>query len=180
MNLANRFPALKKQVNLPALRKQVNPFVTVGSVMNTGVVTLTPEDSFEKSMEIMARNGVRHLVITDDKNNVKGVLADRHLLRSLRVVSDWHVLKVREAMTPNPTCVGPQTLLSDAVETMISQRINCLPVVDGAGTLCGLITSVDVMKSFQNMLESMQAGAEQESSSGRTRSATSNAFWSRA
>ena len=72
MNLAKVFSAPKKQVN---------PFLTVGSVMNTGVVTVTPEDSFEKSMEIMARGGVRHLVITDDKNNVKGVLADRHLLR---------------------------------------------------------------------------------------------------
>lgn len=136
---------------------RVNPFVTVAAVMNTGVVTLSPEDSFEKSMEIMARDGVRHLVITDDEQSVKGVLSDRHLLRSLRTLSEWRLLKVHEVMTANPICVHPETLLSDALLTMISKKINCVPVADRAGKFCGLVTSTDVMKSFQNMLESMQA-----------------------
>jgi CBS domain-containing protein len=137
--------------------KQVNPFDTVASVMNTGVVTLSPEDSFEKSMEIMARGGFRHLVITDDKDNVKGVLSDRDLLQSLRRISEWRVLKVHQVMTANPTCVDAETLLSNAVLTMLTKQINCLPVLNRAGKLCGLVTSRDIMKSYQNMLESMQA-----------------------
>jgi predicted transcriptional regulator len=55
-----------------------------------------------------------------------------------------------------PITVTQETLLSTAVATMIAKKINCLPVVDDTGTLCGIVTSTDVMKFSQNLLESME------------------------
>jgi len=55
-----------------------------------------------------------------------------------------------------PITVTQETLLSTAVATMIAKKINCLPVVDDTGTLCGIVTSTDVMKFSQNLFESME------------------------
>jgi CBS domain-containing protein len=142
---------------LGSSKKQVNPLATVTSTMTTGVVALSPADSFAKSVDIMAKGGFRHLVITDEKYRVIGVLSDRDILRSRGRISEWGLLKVQQVMTINPLCVAPQTLLPEDVSMMISKRINCLPVVDDEGKLLGLVTSTDLLRSFQNILETMQA-----------------------
>jgi CBS-domain-containing membrane protein len=43
--------------------------------------------------------------------------------------------------------VTPDTKLSHAMEKMLSKRINCLPVVDDANNLCGIITSTDFLEN---------------------------------
>jgi CBS domain-containing protein len=40
--------------------------------------------------------------------------------------------------------VTPDTKLSVAVGTMLSKRINCLPVVDNDNKLHGIVTSTDL------------------------------------
>jgi CBS-domain-containing membrane protein len=46
------------------------------------------------------------------------------------------------------------------VSKIISKKINCLPVVEDDGTVCGIVTSTDLLKSYQQVLEMVhkQAG----------------------
>jgi predicted transcriptional regulator len=39
---------------------------------------------------------------------------------------------------------------------MLSKRINCLPVVDDSGNICGIITSTDLLKSYRAIQESVE------------------------
>jgi CBS-domain-containing membrane protein len=36
---------------------------------------------------------------------------------------------------------------------MLAKRINCLPVIDDEGSVCGIVTSTDLLKSYQQVLE---------------------------
>lgn len=55
-----------------------------------------------------------------------------------------------------PITVTQETLLSTSGCDDDRKKINCLSVVDDTGTLCGIVTSTDVMKFSQNLLESME------------------------
>ena len=63
-------------------------------------------------------------------------------------------------MTRNPITVKRHTSILDAVSKIISKKINCLPVVEDNGTVCGIVTSTDLLKSYQQVLEMVhkQAG----------------------
>jgi CBS-domain-containing membrane protein len=42
---------------------------------------------------------------------------------------------------------------------MVAKRINCLPVIDDDGRVCGIVTSTDLLKSYQQLLELVQKQA---------------------
>jgi acetoin utilization protein AcuB len=56
-------------------------------------------------------------------------------------------------MTRNPITVKRSTKIIDAVSKLIAKRINCLPVIEEDGTICGIVTSTDLLKSYQQLLE---------------------------
>jgi len=60
---------------------------------------------------------------------------------------------LEQIMTRNPITVKRDTPIIDAVSKLISRRINCLPVVENDGTVCGIVTSTDLLKSYQQILE---------------------------
>jgi len=43
---------------------------------------------------------------------------------------------------------------------MLSKRINCLPVVDEANNLCGIITSTDFLKTLRSVQEASKKEAK--------------------
>jgi len=64
---------------------------------------------------------------------------------------------VKQVMSTNLITVKADTLISDAVTLMLSNRINCLPVIDSAGSLSGIITSTDLLESYRDLLKELAA-----------------------
>ncbi len=52
-------------------------------------------------------------------------------------------MKARELMTQPVVTVRRDTCLADVARTMVDHRAGCVPVVDGKGKLCGIITQSD-------------------------------------
>jgi len=40
---------------------------------------------------------------------------------------------------------------------MVRKKINCLPVVDNANIVCGIVTSTDILTCYQQTLESLES-----------------------
>ena len=129
----------------------------VVDVMTKAVVTLSPDDNFAEAVELMARRDFRHLVVADDEQKLLGVVSDRDILRVTGRAGDWQAKQIRHVMTADPISVTPETLLSSAASTMVRRKINCLPVVDHAGVVCGIVTSTDILTCYQNTLESIES-----------------------
>ena len=54
-------------------------------------------------------------------------------------------MKVRELMTPNPTCAEPDTTVEEIATLMKEEDIGCVPVIDEDGQVTGVVTDRDIV-----------------------------------
>ena len=124
----------------------------VGEVMTQSVMALQLSDTFGDAVSLMASQHVRHSVVVDPQGKIKGVISDRDVLRALARTPDWKTKPVSDIMTHEPFVVHPRSSVTDALAQLIDKRINCLPVVDDDGKVCGILTSTDLLKSYHKVL----------------------------
>lgn len=131
----------------------------IDEVMTCAVVTLSPEQSFQEALSLIARHRFRHLLVVDTESRLAGVISDRDLLRFMIREPHWDSTPVAEVMRAHPVTVRPETPLSTAIAEMLTRQINCLPVVDGEGRVCGILTSTDLLRTFQQVQERIERTA---------------------
>lgn len=125
----------------------------VDEVMTQSVMALQLSDTFGDAVSLMASQHVRHSIVVDEQGKIKGVISDRDVLRALARTPDWKSKPVNQIMTHEPFVVNPHTSVADALTQLLEKRINCLPVVNEEGKVCGILTSTDLLKSYQQVLE---------------------------
>ena len=54
---------------------------------------------------------------------------------------------IRNYMTPDPESVRPDTPVEEIADLLLKHRINGVPVVDGGGSLLGIVTAADLVYS---------------------------------
>jgi CBS domain-containing protein len=124
----------------------------VDEVMTQTVMSLQLSATFGDAVSLMASQHVRHSIVVDEEGKIKGVISDRDVLRALARTPDWKSKPVSDIMTHDPFVVHPATSVVDALGQLIDKRINCLPVVDDSGKVCGILTSTDLLKSYHKIL----------------------------
>lgn len=153
-----------KQVTNPKsaedLARTINDSMIVGAsevadVMTSKVVTLSPHNTFSEAANLMNDRYFRHCVIVDAHGQIVGVISDRDILRALARNPNARSKSLDQIMTRNPVTVRRNTPIAEAVSKIVSKRINCLPVVEENGGVCGIVTSTDLLKSYQQLLEMM-------------------------
>jgi acetoin utilization protein AcuB len=125
----------------------------VADVMTAKVVTLSVHHSFSDAANLMNDRYFRHCVVVDSHSKIVGVISDRDILGALARNPNSRSKSLDQIMTSNPITVKRNTPIIDAVSKIVSKRINCLPVVEDDGTVCGIVTSTDLLKSYQQLLE---------------------------
>lgn len=125
----------------------------VADVMIAKVVTLSAHQGFDEAVRLMNDRHFRHCVVVDNHGKLCGVISDRDILRSMARYSNSRSKSLDQIMTRNPVTVKRNTSILDAVSKIVSKKINCLPVVEDDGSVCGIVTSTDLLKSYQRLLE---------------------------
>lgn len=133
-----------------------NPPTCVAEVMTRDVVVLSPQQSFQEAITLIARHRFRHLLVTDAKGHLAGVISDRDLLRFMIRDPQWESATVTDVMKSDLVTTTPAASLSTAIGEMLSRRINCLPVVEADGRLVGILTSTDLLRAFQQIQEQIE------------------------
>jgi CBS domain-containing protein len=123
----------------------------VHELMTPEVITLRPDERFKEAVELFAKHPFRHLVIAQADGRIAGVISDRDVLRA-GVGYDLETTLVSDVMTVEPLTVQPDTPLSEAVSIALDYRVNCFPVVDPSGRICGILTTTDLMHALQKLL----------------------------
>jgi CBS domain-containing protein len=124
----------------------------VDDLMTQAVMSLQQSATFGDAVSLLASQHFRHSVIVDEQGKIKGVISDRDLLRALARTPDWKTKPITDIMTHDPFVVHPCTSVAEALAQLIEKRINCLPVVDDDGKVCGILTSTDFLKSYHRIL----------------------------
>lgn len=141
-------------MTLPGASSIIAP-TEVADVMSGKVVTLSPHHSFSEAANLMNDRHFRHCVVVDAHGYIVGVISDRDILRALARNPNARSKSVEQIMTHNPVTVRRNTAIADVLGKILSKRINCLPVVEEDGSVCGIVTSTDLLKSYQQLLAMM-------------------------
>ncbi len=124
----------------------------VGSVMTKDPQSIGPNEPLEAAREMIKKLRVRHLPVNWGGKPV-GVLSDRDVALLADLCSmNFKNTNVKEVMTPDPYCVGPETHLKDVVEEMADRKIGSALVVDETGKLVGIFTYTDALRTLAKCL----------------------------
>ena len=125
---------------------------TVADVMTPEVTTLALDRTILDAVQLFGESGFRHVLVVDGAGRLEGVVSDRDALRALARGHDAGATKVASIMAREPVVTGSDTPLADAIDLVVFHRIHCLPVVDAAGTLRGIVTTTDLLGAFRTLL----------------------------
>jgi len=110
------------------------------------VVSLGPHANVWESACVMTRANCGSVLIVDTPGHLLGILTERDLMtRVLAKALGPTTTLVSEVMTPNPYCVAPGMLVSDAVLVMIERGFRHLPVISSAGKILGVFSVRDAL-----------------------------------
>jgi len=120
----------------------------------TGVVTIRPDETVTRLLEMLAEHSVGALVVSEDGKTVAGIVSERDVVRHLHS-SGADILSgpVSAIMTSAVTTCEPKDEVESLAQTMTDQRIRHVPVTTG-GELYAIVSIGDVVKHRINMLQS--------------------------
>ncbi len=117
-------------------------------VMSRQVTYIPPETTLREAWELMAKRRFRHLPVVQ-AGKLVGVISDRRLAREMinRLYTGDKKLSVTvgEIMVTPVLTATPLTPAADIAQTMILQRIGCMPVLD-EDALAGILTRSDLLR----------------------------------
>jgi acetoin utilization protein AcuB len=111
-------------------------------IMSREVETIAPDLPAEVAWEVMARAGIRHLVVMEDGQLV-GILSERDLGGQKGTSARRNRLVV-ELMTPHAVTAGPRATVREAANLLRGHVIGCLPIIDD-GQVVGIVTTTDLL-----------------------------------
>ena len=128
---------------------------TVGQFMSTDLFTVSPDDLVDLAASVMDWRHIRHVPVEDAEGRLVGLVTHRGLLRMISDGSrstEANPITVRDVMVENPLIVTPTTSSLEAIEIMRTNRVGCLPVVEG-NHLVGIVTSYDFLEASARLFE---------------------------
>jgi CBS domain-containing protein len=131
--------------------------VKIQDVMQSSVLTATPENLVIAVVQQMRERRVRHVPVTEGKQLV-GILTDRDI-RQAAASDEQHMaqydliyllqkMAVKRIMTADVHTVSGDASLAEAGQLMLHHKVGCLPVVRDADILEGIITVTDMLRAY--------------------------------
>ncbi len=126
---------------------------TVGRYMTGMPHLIQRHESLLAAHRAMREHRIRHLPVLHGRRLV-GIVSDRdlHLVETLRDV-DPRVVRVDEAMTPEPFTVGPGASLLRVARSMARGKYGSAIVME-RGRVVGIFTTTDALDALAGLLES--------------------------
>lgn len=131
----------------------------VSALMTKEPLTVAPDLGVDAALELMNTEDIRHLPVMSDGRLV-GVVSDRDLLEAAGAAAAHadSPAEVRELMACEPATLRAGDTVVSAATTLLVDRIGCLPVLDDAGALVGILTEMDLAVALARELP-QHAGA---------------------
>ncbi|MFB7293267.1 CBS domain-containing protein [Actinacidiphila glaucinigra] len=136
----------------------------VGDVMTRSVVAVGRDASFKEVVTTMEEWKVSALPVLEGEGRVVGVVSEADLLpkeeyrdsdpsrheqmRRLPDLGKAGATTADELMSAPAVCVHADATLAQAARAMARRHVKRLPVIDGEGMLCGIVSRGDLLKVF--------------------------------
>lgn len=125
--------------------------------MSRHLVMVRMDDPLRVVQFKLEKGGIHHLLVMDGRTLV-GVISDRDLLRAVSPYADTlseqerdrrtlekraHLIMSRRLITAHP-----EMTVDEASLLLLEKDISCLPVLDEAGDLAGIVTWRDLLRHY--------------------------------
>ena len=128
----------------------------VSSIMQKEVHAVSPEERLVHARRLLLDNDIARLPVIEG-GKLRGVIAEYEIAEAFADFkqADAHVqranirdLQVGAYMRRDVVSVGPDASAKDAAKIMMDKHVGGLPVVDTRGTLQGIVTRTDLIRTF--------------------------------
>lgn len=121
--------------------------LSVAEVMIRNPVTTDPDHGLAEAVTTMKKRRVNSLLVVDEEEKLLGIVTARDLEKAKMGPG-----KVSEIMRTDLATVAPEASLQEALERMLLDRLEFLPVVEPTGRLAGLITNTTLVDALSRSI----------------------------
>jgi CBS-domain-containing membrane protein len=144
----------------------------VKDIMTREIITVSPETEIAKAAKILLEKRINGLPVIDASGSLVGILCQSDLVaqqKSIPIPSVFTLLEsfipltsikridkevekiaaltVKQAMTPSPVTVSPETDIEEVARLMVDKKYHTLPVMAG-NKVVGIVGKEDVLKTL--------------------------------
>ena len=125
--------------------------------MSRNPVAISPEASIQEAIELMKKHSIRHLPVVEGEVRLVGWITDTDL-RGVLIASMIEELTVGDVMIAAPVTVSSSDVLEKAALLITEHRIGGMPVLEN-GKLVGVITVVDILEAFIDIMGVLESSS---------------------
>ncbi len=129
----------------------------VSDWMTKNPITIDAGATIIEAIHLLKEKNIRRLPVMKE-GKLAGIVTERMLLTyspgKSTAMDAWEVhyvlakTPVTAAMNPKPHTVNPDTDLADAAQLIHDRKLNGITVVDGTGSLVGLLTTTNALEAL--------------------------------
>ena len=137
--------------------------------MSTKPIAISPEASIQEAIELMKQHSIRHLAVVNGQERLVGWVTDTDL-RGVFIASMIEELTIGDVMIADPITISSTAALEQAALLITEHKIGGMPVLED-GKLVGVITVVDILKAFIDIMGVLGASSRLDVQLGESRDA---------
>lgn len=132
--------------------------LTAHDLMTEDPTTISMNATVRKAIWLLQTLDVRHLPVVNEEGTLVGMLSDRDIrgLALPEMMGDEYAGTVQRAldarvaslMSSNVLSVDLEADYAEIIDMMLDHKIGAVPVIDGDGTLVGIVSYMDVLRSI--------------------------------
>ncbi|WP_299522191.1 CBS domain-containing protein [uncultured Methanobrevibacter sp.] len=137
------------------------------AIATNEVISIPPTKSIKDTAKVMMEHAFRRLPITDPgSGKVLGIVTVMDILDFFGGGKKFNIIEnkyednflaainepIREIMTRDVICLSNKSSINDTIETMLSNQIGAIPLVDADDKLVGIVTERDIALSLAGVV----------------------------
>jgi CBS domain-containing protein len=148
--------------------------MSVGEICNREVIIIDRNENITDAARLMRKHHVGNVVVVKSENSMEripvGILTDRDIVIELLARDvDLDALSVGDAMSFDLLSVREDDNVLDAIKQMRKKGVRRAPVVNGQGSLVGILTEDDMVELLSEQLSDLVALQKREQQVERER-----------
>jgi CBS domain-containing membrane protein len=139
--------------------------LTVRALMRLHPLTLEDTELVMDAMRLMKEKDVRHIpIVSKGEGTLVGLITETDILnnvlhgRKMTTEEEYHatldvMLQLKEIMVKDVMTLSPDASVAEAVALFLNHKFRCVPIVDNARKVVGILTETDLMKLLNHIVE---------------------------
>ena len=119
-------------------------------IMTTEVINVPRSMSIQEAIRIMVENRISGLIVTDDDQNIIGVLSERDMMMAYDLLQEVKST-IEQFINFDVVSVSPDTQVDDVNKLMIQTNVKRIPVVDNKKCI-GVVSRGDILQYIHNKM----------------------------